>query len=157
MTVDRLSFLAGISIASLLALSPLMLGTAAVLVRCSPSGEEQEALRADLVEVFLALQSAESRGADISAPLQSLNHALALIQDGKPESLDQARLIISEVNATVPRLLAEGDQSRLISSVGLYSFLASLAAVGALSYLYLPRLIWRSWVKAKRRWEVAAS
>lgn len=123
----------------------------------SALGADQEAMRGALVEVFLALQSAESRGANVSSQLQSLNQALALIQEGDPSSLEQAGSIISAVNATIPQLAAEGEQRQLLSSAGLYSFLISLGVVGVLSYLYLPRLIWRSWAKAKRDWEVAAS
>ncbi len=158
MTVDRLSPLLGLAIAALLALSPFLMGALSPAVSCSPSlSEDQESLKARIVEVFLALQSAESNGANISAPLRMLNQALALIQDGDPASLEQAGSIISEVNASIPQLAAEGEQMRLASSAWLYSSLVMLAVVGVLSYLYLPRLIWRSWVKAKRKWEVAAS
>lgn len=157
MTLDRFQFLIGAAVA-LLALSPFALGIPAPAVMGSTSqGADPDAVRESLVEVFLALQSAESRGADVSAQLQSLDQALALIQEGDPASLEQAGSIISAVNATIPQLVAEGGQRQLVSSAGLYAFLASLGAVGVLSYLYLPRLIWRSWVKAKRDWEVAAS
>lgn len=115
---------------------------------------DQQVARDALMQAFLALQQAESRGANVTSAARALNQALLLLQEG---SVDEARSIISDVNATIPQLVAEGDQSRVAGQVALYSFLASLAAVGVLSYLYLPRLIWRSWARAKGDWEVSAS
>lgn len=121
---------------------------------CSAAADAgQQAAREELMQTFLALQSAESRGANVTSAAIALNQALELLERG---SVDEARSIISEVNATIPRLAAEGEQSRLAGQVALYSFLASLAVIGALSYFYLPRLIWRSWVRAKGGWEVSA-
>ena len=118
------------------------------------SDQDQQAAMGELMQVFLALRQAESMGANVTSAARALNQALSLLEGG---SVDEARAVLSGVNATIPQLVADGGQRRLVGQLALYSFLASLAVAGALSYLYLPRLIWKSWARARRDWEVSSS
>lgn len=115
------------------------------------------AMQQELERTFLAVQSAESRGANVSGLVPELNRAVSLISAGDPGSLAEARSVLEEVNSSLPALVAEGESKLLTSRILLFSTIGTFAAFGVLSYLYLPRLLWRTWLRLKGDWEVSAS
>lgn len=121
-----------------------------------PSGSAQDALLAEVQAAFLELSGAESRGANVTSAALDLNRALALASSGDELSLSEAAAIVQGVRSSVPSLLAEGEAARYWGTVGLAAWLAALAAAGVLAYLYTPRLVWRAWMRSKRRWRVSA-
>lgn len=119
------------------------------------TGTSYDALAA-LEEVFFALQSAESMGANVTSAAHDLNHALALIESGSEQDLMEAASIIQQVNSSIPGLMAEGEMARRMSTAGLATTLAVLAVAAALVYFFMPRLVWRIWARSRRDWKVSA-
>lgn len=120
------------------------------------TGASYEALVKELEEVFFALQSAESMGANVTSAAHDLNHALALMESGSEQDLMEAASIIQQVNSSIPGLTAEGETARRMSTAGLATTLAVLAVAAALVYLFMPRLVWRIWARGRRDWKVSA-
>jgi len=121
-----------------------------------PSESAQDTLLAEIQVAFLSISDAESRGANVTSAALDLNRALSLASSGDPQSVSEAAAIVQGVRSSVPSLIAEGEAARYWGTVGLAAWLAALAAAGILVYLYTPKLVWRIWMRSKRRWTVSA-
>ncbi len=148
------SFYAKSALALLLLLTIIAIGAASpATVAASPSQDE---LRSDIGEVFLLLTSAEARGANVTAAAISLNHALELVNAGGAADLTQAASIIHQVNSSIPSLVAEGEAALYWGTTGLATTLVVLGIAGVLVYFFMPRLVWRLWMRTKKDWRVSA-
>ncbi len=122
----------------------------------APSAASPESLRAQINSVFLLLEAAEAKGANVTGAALSLNHALELVSAGGPGELEQAASVIQQVNSSIPGLVAEGESARYWGTAGLAATLAALGIAGVLVFLFMPKLVWRLWARSKRGWRVSA-
>lgn len=123
---------------------------------CVASSPSQGDLRAMVGETFLLLESAEAKGANVTAAAMSLNHALELISSGGALDLAQAESIINQVNSSIPGLASEGEAATYWGMIRLAATIVVLGIAGVLAYLLTPKLVWRIWARSKRDWRVAA-
>ena len=137
----------------------LLLLASAAVVQAQPL--DPESVRLSLSQVFAEVVRAEMEGANVTELAAKLNQALQLVREaeavGGPESaelLREAEDLIQEVNASIPGLLeeaeAEARRRLILTGVGV----AALVVGGVLAYVYLPRLVWLAWLRARRGWKV---
>ncbi len=120
------------------------------------SAYSPDGLRMEVNRVFTLLEAAEAKGANVTGAALSLNHALELISAGGAPELSQAASIVQQVNSSIPGLVAEGDSARYWGTAGLAATLAVLGIAGVLVFLFMPKLVWRLWVRSKKGWRVSA-
>ncbi len=113
-------------------------------------------------EAYLNLAKAEEKGANVSEAALKLNKALQLLRlakheenpEKREEMLKEAEKLILEVEKLTPKLAREGEVKETIRKItSAFTAVAASAAL-VLAYLYLPRLLWRLWVKARSNWRV---
>ncbi len=115
-----------------------------------------DSLHVQVSEVFLLLEAAEAKGANVTDAALSLNHALELISAGGETELDQAASIVLQVNSSIPALVAEGEAARYWGTTGLVATIVTLGIAGVLVYFFMPKLVWRIWARSKKDWKVSA-
>jgi len=143
-------------------LSSLLLSYTLILQPPQAYGYEVEDVKAKIREAFRDLVNAEKEGANITKPIQILNKALELTSkanktsnpDEKESLVTQALTLISSVEKDLPKLIEEGRQSIMWKNINLYLTLGITAFLSILLYVYLPRLVWRAWVKLRKHWIV---
>jgi len=119
-----------------------------------------EDLKKSVREVYFRLAEAEKRGADVRDAALKLEKALELIRAAKenPEKRDdfirEARELIEEVNASIPKLIQEGEARIFWKNVAFASAASILVASIVLIYHYGPRIFWGTWLKMRSKWIV---
>ncbi|MCX8204975.1 MAG: hypothetical protein N3H31_04935 [Candidatus Nezhaarchaeota archaeon] len=122
----------------------------------------EEDLEAKLAQAYLAIRDAEAAGGDVAKLALSLNKAIDLLSEARKEAdlgrrsslIAEAEAIISEVLREAPRVKELGAASRQLSLALTAVGGASSIALAALAYVYVPRAVWRAWLRAKRNWVV---
>jgi len=140
----------------------VLLFTILSLISATTCETEEEAITL-LREVYSKLVEAEKAGADISNASQQLNKALILIksldegQENKEEALQQAILIIKEVDSMIPMLIEEGRKATFFKNFYTGLAIASIISSIVLAYLLTPRIFWSLWIRARKHWIVKVS
>ena len=117
-----------------------------------------------LKATYSKLQVAESKGANVTLAAQKLDEALQLIDQVKGDQngsdsvlMSQATSIIDDVDSSIPSLTKDGESRILWTDVSLVSTIIFVAIVCLFVYLYLPRIMWKTWGKYRASWRVRPS
>ena len=136
----------------------------AILTACPEmaGGQGLEEAEQHIRLVYSRLREAEGRGADVKEAALKLNDALTLIREAASEpdaskrekNLSRALTIIGEVEASIDRLIEEGEaRSRMrTATLAISTSLIGLASI--MAYIYAPRAFWSLWLRARRDWRV---
>ena len=111
-------------------------------------------VRASFELTFTEVKKAEQSGGDVSALLPRLNLALQLINSGSEKDLQNAQIIIEEVNINAQNAQVSGIQTRGAQYTIIGSSLVILSASAVLIYIYGESLFWVVWAWTKRNWVV---
>lgn len=106
----------------------------------------------DFIEAFEAVERVDEIDSDVSYLVEELNQILGLIDGGGEADLAEAEARISAVKEMAESSLSIGEErvrNQLVES-GLILGVTFLMAV--LVWRYLPRLVWRFWLRSKRDW-----
>ncbi len=107
--------------------------------------------RSDLASAYVAVESAEAAGGNVTALVWRLNIAAALIDTGK---VDEASQIIGEVMASAPQVQMVGAERITNRYIVTGVALVLLVAAGVLVWLRGSRWYWGAWLRAHRGWRI---
>jgi hypothetical protein len=110
-------------------------------------GEAEDLLQ----EAFNALVEAEEAGGEVDLLVDSLNHALDLLEEGRVE---EAEGIIRDVIDEAPEVRASGVREWRFDVAVAGATVAGLVIASILVWVYGSRLFWRLWLRVKEGWVV---
>lgn len=103
-----------------------------------------------ITEAYKAVLDADRAGGNVTALVEKLNRAIELRAKDPEAAARLASEIIAESKAVKEQGISSARQGLIVKSVAL----ASLLALAGISYLYLPRAVWRFWLRHRRNWRV---
>jgi predicted nucleic acid-binding protein len=103
-----------------------------------------------ITEAYKAVLDADRAGGNITALVEKLNRAIE-IRDKDPETaIKLANEVIAESRTVKEQGLSSAQQSLMVKSAAL----ASLLALAGVTYFYLPRVMWRFWLRHRKGWRL---
>lgn len=111
-------------------------------------------------DVYSRLVDAERRGADVREAALKLNRALQLIKESEiiPENkslfLSEARMLVEDVNLSIPLLIQEAESKMFWRNVMICSVGILIIVAGVITYHFGPSIFWEAWLKIRSKWIV---
>lgn len=103
-----------------------------------------------ITEAYKSVLDADRAGGNVTALVKKLNRAIE-VRDKDPEMATRlAEEVTAESRTVKEQAVSLAQQGLIIKSVAL----ASLLALAGATYLYLPRAIWRFWLKRRKGWRL---
>ena len=113
---------------------------------------ESNNLLAQIRYLYLKLEKISEAGVNVNPQIQKLNEALQLLENGS--NPNEVEKLIQQVNSSIPQLESEASTLYLEQQVVKYSTVTALIVLGFLAYYFGPRLLWKAWIRMRRRWVV---
>ncbi len=115
-------------------------------------------LRDELIVAFEAVREAEKVNADITNLVKELNEVLILVQENEQtdnkETIEKGNQKIHQIITSAYEIRNKGIQE---SRKGNYATLLTLGLLSAAlipTYIYIPRIYWRIWMRMKYRMRI---
>ena len=134
---------------------------ALMLVCRVQASTSEDYVRGLLLTAFSRLREAEKLGVNVTSEAHMLNDALSLIVKAehevseavKSQLLNNASKIIESALHSIEEKIANAPPINM-KILGLIVGAIASVACCSLGYVYGSRLLWRSWLKVRRKWRV---
>ena len=116
-----------------------------------------ESIRKRVYRVFEELRDIESLGYNISKQVKELNKVIEIInniESGRGRNINDADKILSKLETSIPKIREEAIREKNLREVLTVTVIIAVIATIVLLAIYFPRIIWKVWVRSKRKWRV---
>ena len=103
-----------------------------------------------ITEAYKAVLDADRAGGNVTALVDKLNRAIELRAKDPEAAARLAEEVIAESRTVKEQGISSARQALIIKSAALIAVLA----LAGIAYIYLPRAVWRLWLRHRKDWRV---